>query len=152
MGNHQGFTLIELLLIIALLALLSGIGSPLLADRLADYRLHSAALALASELRMVRSDAATHGKVYAVQVYNNYFVVRDGDAVVPTIIRSRKWPSGIRLHPDYGDNGEIFHYGALGFVNPFEADTIHLTDKRGKIIRVVVSAGGRVKIGMPDVK
>jgi len=63
----KGFTLTELMMVVAVIAILGAITTPLLLSQLPDYRLKGTARAISSTLQYAKMSAASTGKEYRVQ-------------------------------------------------------------------------------------
>ena len=69
----RGFTLVELLLVIAILAVLAGVGMPYLGNFIANHRVKSASFDIYSTLVYARSEAITrNGSVTVTPVGGNW--------------------------------------------------------------------------------
>lgn len=66
-SKAKGFTLTELMVVVAVIAVMGAIATPLLLSQLPDYRLKGTARAISSTLQYAKMSAASTGKEYKVQ-------------------------------------------------------------------------------------
>lgn len=82
-ARQRGFTLIEMIVVMALLAIITGIAAPGLSEFLAGQRVKAAAFDLTSDLLLARSEALKRGRtVTVVPVDGDWragWSARDGD-------------------------------------------------------------------------
>ena len=94
-----GFTLVELLLVVAILAILAGVGMPYLGNFIANHRVKSASFDIFSTLVYARSEAITRNNSVTVTPvggnWANGWTVTD--AVTSTTLRSQNAFSGITM-------------------------------------------------------
>lgn len=110
MQKRSGFTLIQLTIVIALLAILAGVGVPNFLNWLPKYRLRSAARDLYSNLQLAKMSAIKANKKCRVNYYKNpdrYTV----DLLSKTI-RLSDYKSGITFQ---GPNNQTFAVAAITF-------------------------------------
>ena len=78
--QNKGFTLIELIIVIAIIGIIASICMP--KNRVSDYKLHSQAKLLTSEIRMIRYKVMTEGSFESIVINeNSYSIVNDSKVI-----------------------------------------------------------------------
>lgn len=142
-NRRAGFTLVELLVCFALLSLLAGIAvAPAIGKQRAKQLLTATTLNLANDLRAARFAAMAEGRTYRVEITATGYTVR-ASAPVWELIKSIYWPPGIARS---GTKKIEFSFPASGIFNAPDNDTVSLKDKYGRMMRVIISSGGRIRL------
>lgn len=72
--EDKGLTIVELVIVIAMLGILTSVCIP--KNKIKDYRLHSQALTLTNDIRMIRYLMMTEGESYYISFsYTDYYVM-----------------------------------------------------------------------------
>jgi type IV fimbrial biogenesis protein FimT len=157
MRNNIGFTLIELLVIIAIIAVLSSLGTPAFLQWRSDAKLRDAVSSLRGDLEMAKLRAMRENEFVTV-LFNtgNYLIFiddgagaggvaenwnQDGDE---KILRNRQMPAGVRIdlgNPTFEDKrtrfngrGRIGNQGVVKIVNKAgDQRTIDMNNRFGRI-------------------
>jgi prepilin-type N-terminal cleavage/methylation domain-containing protein len=157
MRNNFGFTLIELLVIIAIIAVLSSLGTPSFLQWRSDAKLRDAVSSLRGDLEMAKLRAMRENEFVAVLFNTNNYLVfiddgagaggvaenwnRDGDE---RILRNRKLPAGVRIdlgtvtfdsnRTRFNGRGRIANQGQVKIVNTAgDQRTIDINNRFGRI-------------------
>ena len=157
MRNNFGFTLIELLVIIAIIAVLSSLGTPSFLQWRSDAKLRDAVSSLRGDLEMAKLRAMRENEFVAVLFNTNNYLVfiddgagaggvaenwnRDGDE---RILRNRKLPTGVRIdlgtvtfdsnRTRFNGRGRIANQGQVKIVNTAgDQRTIDINNRFGRI-------------------
>jgi type IV fimbrial biogenesis protein FimT len=157
MRNNFGFTLIELLVIIAIIAVLSSIGTPAFLQWRSNAKLRDAVSSMRGDLEMAKLRAMKENEFVAFLFNsNNYLVfiddgagaggvaenwILDGDE---RILRNRQMPAGVRIdlasstflnnRTRFNGRGRIGNQGVVTFVNKAgDQRTIDMDNRFGRI-------------------
>ncbi|MBW2558492.1 MAG: GspH/FimT family pseudopilin [Deltaproteobacteria bacterium] len=145
--KKTGFTLIEMMIVIAVIAILSGIAAPNLQSYMAQRRLNGAARQVMTDLMAARSNAVSLNQKVKVSFGSNhtYQIWNDADGN-GTVADDEGDDIERDIHPDYHD--VTFSASANPFFQPrgtAVGSTITLTNSSGsKYVKVALT--GRVKI------
>jgi prepilin-type N-terminal cleavage/methylation domain-containing protein len=137
----KGFTLPELLLVLALIALVSGlltVPGILFRDTLAERaRLNE----LVSMIRLARTQAMTESTPHMIYFTNNDIILKkENIAGAEIMVKTWPWPKEFSLQ-----NNISLGFNAQG--HPSESGTLILLDKKGREKRIAVAVGtGRVRV------
>jgi type IV fimbrial biogenesis protein FimT len=157
MRNNFGFSIIELLVIVAIIAILSAIGTPAFFQWRGDAKLRDAVSSLRGDLEMAKLRAMRENEFVAV-LFNtdNYLVFiddgagaggvaenynRDGDE---KILRNRQMPAGVRIdlgnttfaddRTRFNGRGRIANQGKVKIVNKAgNQRTIDMNNRFGRV-------------------
>ena len=157
MRNNFGFTLIELLVIIAILAVLSSLGTPAFLQWRSDAKLRDAVSSLRGDLEMAKLRAMRENEFVVVLFNtNNYLVfiddgagaggvaenwILDGDE---RVLRNRQMPAGVRIdlanttfaddRARFNGRGRVGNQGEVKIVNNAGAQkVIDMNNRFGRI-------------------
>ena len=157
MRNNFGFTLIELLVIIAILAVLSSIGTPAFLKWRSDSKLRDAVSSLRGDLELAKLRAMRENEFVVVLFNTNNYLVfiddgsgaggvaenwnRDGNE---NILRNRQLPAGVIIdlgsitfasnRTRFNGRGRIANQGEVKIVNTAGAQkTIDMNNRFGRI-------------------
>jgi len=166
--KQQGFTLVELMVVIAIAAILAGIGMPNLQTTLQDNKMTSLHNELLAALSFTRSTSVTQGSSTTLCKAN---LAANGCAAI-----SASWENGWIIFPDSNNNGVVdvgeeilmlkndlpenisisysrnssrITYGAQGYAVGFNGNFM-FCDKRGDSAKkgMVISNNGRVRVAI----
>lgn len=148
-GKQKGFTLLEMVLTIAILSVLLSVAVPNLHKPLARYRLQSAGMQLAADLRWVRQQSI-YGKAIVVNVsfsrYSNSYMIREEAKAVAR----RSLPPGIRFEV-LALQHNPFYFSLSGA--PAGGGTIGLTNEYGERCYVhIMPSTGRIRVEFAEEK
>ena len=157
MRNNFGFTLIELLVIIAILAVLSSLGTPAFLQWRSDAKIRDAVSSLRGDLEMAKLRAMKENEFVVVLFNtNNYLVfidngagaggvaenwILDGDE---RVLRNRQMPAGVRIdlanttfaddRARFNGRGRVGNQGEVKIVNTAGAQkVIDMNNRFGRI-------------------
>lgn len=157
MRNNFGFSLFELLVIIAIIAVLSAIGTPAFLQGRIDAKLRDTTSSLRGDLEMAKLRAMRENEFVAVLFNTNNYLVfiddgagaggvaenwnRDGDE---TILRNRQMPAGVSIdlanttfagnRTRFNGRGRIGNQGVVIIVNTAgNQRTIDMNNRFGRI-------------------
>lgn len=136
MRTHKGFTLIELMLVIALIAILAGIGIPAFRNMTLNNRIVTTTNSMLATLQLARSEAAFQHRQITVCPSNDQ----------TTCTANTQWDEGavvlqganlLRLLPQAANHVEVQSASDLvvfdtsGQLTPLAAITLSVADARG---------------------
>ena len=157
MRNNFGFTLLELMITIAIVAVISGIGTPAFLQWRSDAKLRDAVSSLRGDLEMAKLRAMRENEFVAV-LFNtdNYLVFIDDGAGAggvaenwspdgdEKILRNRQMPAGVRIdlgnttfagnRTRFNGRGRIGNQGVVTIANTAgNQRTIDMNNRFGRI-------------------
>lgn len=163
----SGFTLLELMVVVAILAVLAGIGLPSVRSLLLNQRLAAAAQAFNAALSLARTEAIQRSQSVRVAALadrdwsGGWTVVTGvsgstGPDAPATLRRFQGLPDGVRVDASLGDGfAQGVRYDSNGFSRraanaAFAAGCLTLKADTGRRASIVVSASGRARVCNPD--
>lgn len=107
-GTNSGFTMIEVMIVVALIAIIAGIGIPAFSNWLPNYRLKSAATDMFSNMQLAKMEAVKLNRSIKIEFHTSpqpgSYELIDGANVIKSVNLQ-----------DYNHNGEIgFGHGSAG--------------------------------------
>ncbi|MGJ7552834.1 GspH/FimT family pseudopilin [Variovorax sp. RB2P76] len=166
-GPAGGFALLELMVVVAIVAVLAGIGMPSFRQLLLNQRLAGAAQAFNAALSLARMEAIQRSRSVRVTAlagsdWSGGWVVTTGvsgstgpDAPA-TLRRFDGLPDGVSVDASLGDGfAQGVRYDSNGFSRQanragFGAGCLTLKADTGRRASIVVSASGRARVCNPD--
>ncbi|MGJ7611273.1 MULTISPECIES: GspH/FimT family pseudopilin [unclassified Variovorax] len=166
-GRAGGFTLLELMVVVAIVAVLAGIGMPSFRTLLLNQRLAGAAQAFNAALSLARMEAIQRSRSVRVTALadrdwsGGWTVVAGvsgstGPDAPATLRRFEGLPDGVRVDASLGDGfAQGVRYDSNGFSRrathaAFAAGCLTLKADTGRRASIVVSASGRARVCNPD--
>lgn len=169
-GPAGGFTLLELMVVVAIAAVLAGIGLPSVRSLLLNQRLAAAAQAFNAALSLARTEAIQRSQSVRVAALadrnwsGGWTVVTGasgssgstGPDAPATLRRFEGLPDGVRVDASLGDGfAQGVRYDSNGFSRratnaAFAAGCLTLKADTGRRASIVVSASGRSRVCNPD--
>lgn len=162
-----GFTLLELMVVVAIVAVLAGIGLPSVRSLLLNQRLAAAAQAFNAALSLARTEAIQRSQSVRVTALadrdwsRGWTVVTGvsgsmGPDAPATLRRFEGLPDGVRVDASLGDGfAQGVRYDSNGFSRratnaAFAAGCLTLKADTGRRASILVSASGRARVCNPD--
>ena len=144
----QGFTLLELMLCLGVLGLLTGLTlGPSMSNRLQDTRLDGFVQGFTNDLRESRYSAVTNAQPYEVRVrLSGYYIYRQ-EGTLWKSLKYVAWPEGISIDTSYNDQDVTITFSTTGIYDAWSNNTIHFKNSRGTRRNVIISSGGRIRVG-----
>ena len=146
--NQSGFTLVELIIVIALIAILMSVAVPRL-PMSSHRQLELAASRLASDLRLIRSEAIASGVKCKITFFTNekYYIVTlaDGSDRVDLPEEITSFTTNIITKDEDHDKNPYTHFTELGTIYGSGTITLQTKDKETRSI-IIAPVYGRVKI------
>jgi prepilin-type N-terminal cleavage/methylation domain-containing protein len=139
--SPAGLTLMELIIVLAVLAILVGIASPLIAQFSSGFKLRGAAREVATDLQFARLLAVKENKNSRVVFSANSYEVRVGPIGSETVTKSRSF--GVD-YPQITLSGSAVAFNSRGIVTS-GSGTITVSHPMGTK-NITVSSTGRVQV------
>ena len=160
MRKTNGFTFIEAVIVIFILALIAGIGTPSILKWRSAAKLKGAADNLKGDLELAKLKAIQENEKVAINFRaNQYTVFKDDGAtegvhdVGEDLYGSRTLPAGVVIdlvQTNFNDDGLGGRYLRFSGKGTAKNGTAYLVNSRGAIKRLVVSILGKITIESGD--
>lgn len=142
----QGFTLLELMLCLGLLGLLTGLAlGPSMGNRLQDTRLDGFVQGFTNDMREARYQAIGEARPHQVLVRLSGYYLKHSDETQS--YKYVAWPQGISIDTSYNDQNVTITFSTTGVYDAWSNNTIHFKNSRGTRRNVIISSGGRIRVG-----
>jgi len=132
-NRNKGYTLIELMVVVAIIALLLGLGISGMDNLIQWNKLNTAAGILSAGLKETQSMAFYEGVYYKIQFWpplDRYRIYRQTELIQDIIL------DGVNLfNTNFTDNNLYFYPNGV----PSMGGTITLKNKRGKVLYIIMT-------------
>ncbi|MCR4427795.1 MAG: prepilin-type N-terminal cleavage/methylation domain-containing protein [Caldiserica bacterium] len=145
----RGFALIELVIVLAIGAILLGIGIPTFEGLIDKNRLTVALSQVEADLRKAQAMSKAIGEnieVLFIPGNSEYYIFKHPPTSTPILLEKIQIPEGVRIYTNTAPANKIVYFGAYA-ESEVTGGTITFKSPRGKMGKVIVaSITGRIRI------
>jgi prepilin-type N-terminal cleavage/methylation domain-containing protein len=160
-NSNYGFTLLEILVVISIIGLISVI-VPLPTSLISNTNLDLVVDKILSDLRWARMMAIVNNRTYCFRIYSNqniyknnlnglsdYIIYYENKLGQPVVVRHGEYPAELVLYKnltpvmitdDFYERVKFYGYGTA------MTGTIGLKNDEGKLVQIVISQRGRIRV------